>query len=350
MASQEMAPVEPMRLAIVGCGAITEAGHAPGVIASRYGRLTTLVDIDIERARALGKKFGISDVRDNTRGLAESVDGAIGAVPHHVHEAVATDILGQGLHLLMEKPLGCSVAECERIVSASRRSGTTLATAMLRRFVAANRMVRRIIEDQMLGTVESFSFDEGQLFSWPIKTPFLLQPNYPGRGVLIGNGSHIFDLVRWLFGDVADIAVSADSDNGGESDATIDLKMTSGARGAIRLSRIRALDSGIRIRFSRGEVHVPPFGDDVKLMGLDGRPIAVAKPEAEFDVSTNSAQMRDLMALQVDNFVVAARLGRRPEVDGADATDTIRLVERAAAKVRVTRMPWSTRGVHLPAA
>jgi predicted dehydrogenase len=329
----------------VGCGAITENGHAPGALQSRYATLTTLVDVDIERARVLGRSLGITDCRSTIDELERSVDGVVAALPHHVHESVGVALLEKGLHVLMEKPLGCSVAECEALSGAARRNNRVLATALMRRFSSCNRLAKKLIEAETLGKVVSFEIRDGRPFSWPIKTPFLLKPGYPGRGVLIGNGSHFLDLVLWWFGDVSEVACSADTRNGGETDAIVTLKMKSGVHGTLELSRIRDLDDAVIIRFERATLVLPAFGSDVRLQDREGRPMAVVLPALDDPRATNSAQMADLMALQIDAFVMASRGEGGPEAGPEIATKAIALVERCASAITVESMPWQRRRV-----
>lgn len=343
----------PFRLAIVGCGAISENGHIPGALAARNAVLTTLVDLDLERANAMGQRFGIPDCRSTIEGLENSVDGVIAALPHNVHESVGVQLLDQGLHVLMEKPLGCSVTECERLAEAARRNDRVLAVALMRRFTAAYRLTKRLIDRQLFGQPLSFEINDARIFSWPIKTPFLVNPDYPGRGVLIGNGSHFFDLVLWWFGEVADVACFADTRNGGEADATVRLTMASGVEGTLRLSRVRAIEDLVRIHFENAIIELPPFGPNVRLLDREGQPLMGVLPQIEDPLGTNSAQMADLMALQIDNFVEAAQGGPGPEVGPEMATRTIALVERCADAIELATYPWETRtalpeGVSLP--
>lgn len=343
----------PFRLAIVGCGAISENGHIPGALVSQNAVLTTLVDLDLGRAEAMGQKFGIADCRSTIDGLGHSVDGVIAALPHNAHESVGLQLLNQGLHVLMEKPLGCSVEECERLSEAARRNDRILAVALMRRFTAAYRMAKRLIDDELFGKPLSFEINDARIFSWPIKTPFLLNPDYPGRGVLIGNGSHFFDLVLWWFGEAADVTCIADTRNGGEADATVALKMASGVDGILRLSRIRALEDLVRIRFENAILELPPFGSNVRLLDLQGVPLMGVMPQIQDPLGTNSAQMADLMALQIDDFVSATRGGQGPEVGPEMATKTIALVERCAEAIEVATYSWEKRkalpeGLSLP--
>lgn len=337
----------PFELAIVGCGAITELGHAPGAMIAPGIVLKTLVDVDLARATTLGRRFGVADCRASVEGLENSVEGVVLALPHHLHEQMGVELLRRGLHVLMEKPLGCAVAECEALARAAAEANRVLATALVRRFSACNRLAKRIIDDGTLGRVVSFEIRDGRMFSWPIKTNFLLREDYPGRGVLIGNGSHFFDLVLWWFGAVDAVDCVADSRNGGETDAVVELRMASGATGVMRFSRIRDLDDAMIIRFERGVLELPAFGPNARLSTFDGRPLTTLAPNLDDPLATSSADLAELMSLQISDFVTAARGGPGPEVGPEMATEAIRLVERCAAAIRVAEPPWRRR-VALP--
>jgi predicted dehydrogenase len=330
----------PFKLAIVGCGAITELGHAPGALATQGVVLQSLVDVDLDRARALGKRFGIADCRATIDGLESAVDGVVAALPHHLHEPIGVELLRRGLHVLMEKPLGCSTAECRALARAAADARRVLATGLFRRFSACNRLAKTLIANQTLGRVVSFEIRDGRMFSWPIKTNFLLQKDYPGRGVLIGNGSHFFDLVLWWFGPVDEVECVADSRNGGETDAVVELLMASGARGTLRLSRIRDLDDAVVIRFERGVLELPAFGANAKLSTPGGERLMGVTPLLDDPLATSSESMAELMSKQILDFVTAARGGPGPEVGPEMATEAIRLVERCAAAIRVAETPW----------
>jgi predicted dehydrogenase len=243
----------------------------------------------------------------------------------------------------MEKPLGCTVGECAALSEAARAANRVLGTALLRRFASCNRLAKQIIDSGLFGKVLSFEIHDARIFSWPIKTTLLLRPDSPGRGVLIGNGSHFFDLVLWWFGEAAEVACVADTANGGETDAKVTLEMSSGVTGTLRLSRIRQYDDLVSIRFERAIVQLPPFGSDVRITDPEGRELMGAIPRLADPKGTISVQMADLMALQIDDFVGAAMNGSEPEVGPDMATAAIALVERCARAIEVSDFPWTLR-------
>ena len=56
-------------------------------------------------------------------------DAAIIAVPHHLHEPIATEALNAGLHVMLEKPLAPTVDACDRILAAANAAGTVFMVA-----------------------------------------------------------------------------------------------------------------------------------------------------------------------------------------------------------------------------
>ena len=102
---------EPIRLAILGCGAITRGEHIPAVSAHPGVQLVALVDTDLPRANALIRNRGLNcrAVADYREVLGE-VDAVVNALPNHLHESSNVDCLRAGKHVLCEKPLAITAA------------------------------------------------------------------------------------------------------------------------------------------------------------------------------------------------------------------------------------------------
>src|SRR6202790_1037264 len=109
---------EPIRLAILGCGAITRSEHIPAVSAHPGVHLVALVDTDLPRANALIQNRGLSckAVADYREVLGQ-VDAVINALPNHLHVSSNMDCLRAGVHVLCEKPLAITAGDAR-----SRRS------------------------------------------------------------------------------------------------------------------------------------------------------------------------------------------------------------------------------------
>ena len=329
---------DQIRLGIIGCGAISQLGHGQGALLSRRAKLTKLVDLDIDRARSLGSNLGVSNIANNIDGIKQDIDAAIIAVPHKAHLAVGTELMAQGIHVLMEKPLGCTVEECRKLSDAASTNNVVLAVALVRRFVAVNQLIKKIIDLQLLGKPVSFEMLEARVFAWPSKSNFLLDPEEPGRGVLIGNGSHMFDLALWWFGDVSEVDCKLDSNNKAETDAEVRITMQSGVQGQIILSRTRNLGDETCIIFENGRIKVSPFGPRITIESNDG-PLFDGLPSID-KFGTPTTDLGQLMAYQIDDFIAALVEKTPPETGAQIATKVVALVERCRAVATVSGETW----------
>lgn len=157
-----------LRAAVVGAGRMG-AVHAR-ILAGLAGvDLVAVCDPDAARREAVARKTGAEPLADH-RDLAGRVDAAVVAAPTSEHAAIATDLIGAGLHVLVEKPIARSLDEAERMVEAARRVGRVLAVGHVERFhpavIAALPHVRtadgpRFIEAHRLSPFPERSLDVG---------------------------------------------------------------------------------------------------------------------------------------------------------------------------------------------
>src|SRR5262249_56843851 len=78
-------------------------------------------------------------------------DAALIAVPHHLHENVAIEALGAGLHVLLEKPLASTPDACDRILAAADASGTVFMVAENAQYWPEVLTVRDLVADGAIG-------------------------------------------------------------------------------------------------------------------------------------------------------------------------------------------------------
>ena len=321
------ASVQRLRAAMIGCGAIAELGHLPGAQSSNLVDITVLVDPDLERARAMCKKFGIAEARSSISEIGNLADMAIVAVPHKVHAEVTIDLLQRGLHVLIEKPLAVTSEEGRRMLAAANAASRVLGIAMARRFSAGNAYAKKVVDSGIFGTPRSFRFEEGGIYSWPSRVPFLLEKD-AGSGVLIGSGSHMFDLVLWTFGPIADVKCFSDSNTKQEVDALVELKTVSGVNGIIELSRSRQLSNSTSIVFDTAILHIPAFGPGLRLESKDGTFSLIGDPKINDREVVGDADLAQMMAAQLDDFAEAVAMKRDPMASAISGIQCIELVEK----------------------
>ena len=204
---------KPLKIAVVGCGAVTELRHLPALMRRNDVQIAALVDSNQTRAQKLADDFSVPRVLPNHRGLLDlEIDAAIVAVPNHLHAPVSVDLLRAGIHLLVEKPMALSMAECDTMIEASAAGKAVLAVGFVRRFLHAARFVKWAMDDGFLGRILSFDVRDGYVFAWPMASDFFFRKGegrrrrpdgrrrpYFGRTVVVAGGRQLVRILRRQF-------------------------------------------------------------------------------------------------------------------------------------------------------
>jgi predicted dehydrogenase len=193
-----------LRLAIVGCRAVTELDHLPAAALVPEVEVVALVDKNRDRARELAEHFSIAQVLDDYQALGDDIEAAIVALPHNLHAPVTIDLLGSGLHVLVEKPMAITPEECAAMRQAAEAAGRVLAVGHYRRFAANVRRLRETLGSGLLGTPLTYVCEEGVPYDWPSQSGFVYDRVRAGGGALVDSGVHGLDWLMWLFGEAPD--------------------------------------------------------------------------------------------------------------------------------------------------
>src|SRR5262249_57950022 len=98
--------------------------------------------------------------------------------------SVTIDLLRQGVHVLVEKPMAITPDECDAMIAAADASRTVLAVGHLRRFFHSSRFVKRALEASLLGRIVSFDAREGSVYNWPAASDFTFRGDARCGGLL----------------------------------------------------------------------------------------------------------------------------------------------------------------------
>jgi predicted dehydrogenase len=164
----------PLRIGMIGCGAIAELYHLPALAQASRVRIA-LADSNAQRLAAMNARFGAAATFGDYRELEGQVDGVIVATPPAAHYPIAKWFLERGVHVLCEKPLTESLDEARELVRLADDHGVQLAVNQTRRLYPTTRKIRQLIEQGVLGRLHSITYHDGGLFSWAYIcwTPFV---------------------------------------------------------------------------------------------------------------------------------------------------------------------------------
>jgi hypothetical protein len=125
-----------LRVGLVGAGLVGQAAHAHFLWDDRDRfELVGLADASASVRGAVGGRYGIRELHPSMDGLVGlGLDAVVVAVPDAYHADVSVQALEAGLHVLCEKPLALSVAECDRIAAARDAAGRVVQVGTMKRF------------------------------------------------------------------------------------------------------------------------------------------------------------------------------------------------------------------------
>lgn len=130
-----------LRVAVVGFGVMGK-NHAGVYAALPYTDLVAVVDPSEERRAEAAQRFAVATFPDvatmlTVTSLSGPLDAVSVAAPTSHHYHVTRQLLGAGVHVLVEKPVAASVAEAEKLAALSRRTGLILQVGHITRFYQA---------------------------------------------------------------------------------------------------------------------------------------------------------------------------------------------------------------------
>jgi predicted dehydrogenase len=336
----------PIPIAVIGCGAVAAHHYLPTLQACPGFETALLVDTDLGRARALASRWKVAAVTTDYHEVASRARAAVVALPHHLHAPVAIDLLRAGVHVLVEKPMATSSAQCDAMIDAARTSDRRLAVGLQFRFFDSSRLVRQYLASELLGPLVRFDLRLGVISRWPFASDFVLRRETAGGGVLVDYGVHLLDLLLFWLGELELASFRHDAEGGIESDCEI--KLARGAvTGRVEVSRTRNLRNTCILEGERATLEVgvwdpdPPIelrqhSDDADTLTLVGR---ARRGASAVGLDFNGAFLRSL-----EDFAAAIAEQREPALSGVEGRRAVALIEACYARAEPLVLPWSNPG------
>ncbi len=193
--------LQPVRIGVVGAGAIAQVAHLPILTAMRGVELAGLHDADSAKASTIAGRFGIPLVYPSLDHVwqDESLDAVVVCTPSQLHEAQTCEALGAGKYVLCEKPLALTEEGAARVL-ATAGADSRLMVGLNQRFRPDAAALKQFVSGGELG--EIFYLRAGWLNrrggragrSWRHRK------KVAGGGALMDLGIQHLDLALWLLG------------------------------------------------------------------------------------------------------------------------------------------------------
>lgn len=240
-----------LRFGVVGIKGMGH-GHLKTVTSSPVARLGAICDIDLAAAKRCKEEFGIDvPVFEQYEDMLKEaeIDAVAIATPHYLHCPMAVAAAEVGKHVLTEKPMAISVAECDEMIRACKKAGVVLGIGHQRRWSAGVRGMKKVLSDGTLGRPIRFHWSTAGIRT----EAYYASGDWRGRwdqeggGCLINQFVHDLDQICYLIGHPIEVAAWAA--NWGHRHEVDDLalaivRFASGWIGTISLSLVSAGGQG----------------------------------------------------------------------------------------------------------
>ena len=192
-----------LKFALIGTGGIAQT-YAQAFQQSGCCRLVAVADVREDAAKAFAEPFGARSFADY-RALAEQteIDAVIVATPPNSHPEIATYFMRRGVHVLCEKPLCLSVAEAREMIETAETTGVTFTMATKFRYCEDVVKAKAIIASGVLG--EIVQFENAFTAKVDMSRRWNSNREIAGGGVLIDNGTHSVDIIRYFLGAITEV-------------------------------------------------------------------------------------------------------------------------------------------------
>ncbi len=188
---------EPLRIGLVGCGAIARQVHLPLLNGRADARVVALAESDADMLAATTRQFPGTEGYATIEEMLEraTIDAVIVTLPTGLHAAAARAVLGAGLHLYLEKPLATSLDDATAVVESWRRSGRVGMMGFNCRGNPLINELRDLVQGGRAGTPHHiravFSIAARDMPQWK-------QHRSSGGGALLDLGTHHLDVIRFI--------------------------------------------------------------------------------------------------------------------------------------------------------
>ncbi|MFW5631231.1 MAG: Gfo/Idh/MocA family protein [Acetivibrio ethanolgignens] len=196
-----------MRYALIGCGRIS-TNHIKAAVNNRL-EVVAVCDVVPERMEVILAKHGLEKDKSIKRYTGykkmieeNELDFVSIATESGLHGEIALFCIGQGLHVIIEKPMAMSLEEADKIISLSEEKGVKVAACHQNRFNIAVQEMRQALETGRFGKLSHGSIH----VRWNRNQDYYTQAPWRGTwaqdgGALMNQCIHGIDLLRWMLGD-----------------------------------------------------------------------------------------------------------------------------------------------------
>ncbi|HQW06008.1 MAG TPA: Gfo/Idh/MocA family oxidoreductase [Flavobacteriales bacterium] len=196
----------PIKFAVIGCGHIGKR-HAEMIQRHPESELVAICD-PRSRDEVGANAFDVPYFQDARAMLdqVEDIDVVNVCTPNGLHAELSLLALERRKHVVCEKPLALSKANCEAIIYKALQVHRTVFGVMQNRYSPPSQWIKGVVDQGLLGNIHLVQVN----CYWNRDERYYKKGSWKGTkdldgGTLFTQFSHFIDILYWLFGDISDI-------------------------------------------------------------------------------------------------------------------------------------------------
>ncbi|HIW31904.1 MAG TPA: Gfo/Idh/MocA family oxidoreductase [Candidatus Paenibacillus intestinavium] len=324
-----------LKVAIIGSGAISSAHIEAYLQFPTRCKIVAIVDIYENKALAQIQKFGLeaSAYTDYKEILAEDIDVVSICTPPYTHAFLTVEFLEANKHVLVEKPMASSLAECDQMNEAAQKTGKLLSVVAQNRFRTPMMKLKSVIDSNLMGEIVHVQVDS---FWWRGHCYYDLwwrgTWEKEGGGPTLNHAVHHIDAMLWMVGcpsQVQAIMSNVSHDNAEVEDLSMAmLRFDGGALGQITSSVVHHGEEQQLIMQGKNARISVPWKVKASISGSNGFP----KPNEELENELHELYESlpevayEGHAGQIDNMLSAIEGASEVLIDGISGRQTLELI------------------------
>lgn len=328
-----------IKVGIIGCGKIAQVRHIPEYLSNPNAEIVGYYDLNFQRARELALKFGGQAYASPEALLAEEgIDAVSVCVANAAHAEMTIAALDARKHVLCEKPMAMTLAQCEAMVNAAQRNERSLMIGQNQRLTQTHKKAKELIARGEIGEIVSFRsvFGHSGPETWGIeggKDIWFFDKKRAGMGAMADLGIHKTDLMRYLLSGRQIVEVRA-------ALTTVDKRDTAGNLISVDDNAlcILRLDNGAIGTVCASWTYYGEEDNSTVIYGTEGILRLYTDPQYSLildkksgekayycldKIQTNAAQTSSGV---IDAFIEGLQSGNEPLISGEDVLRSMRVV------------------------
>lgn len=325
-----------IKVGIIGTGNIAHSHVKAFLRFPERCEIVALADIYPEKAQAMKAQYALeAEVYDSHEKLIAGGKADLVAIctPPYTHAPIALDSIKAGLHVIVEKPMAASLAECDLLVEAAASSGRVFSPIAQNRFRTPMMRLKSLLESGIAGSVKHVQVDShwwrGHCYydlwwrgTWEKE----------GGGCTLNHAVHHIDLMNWFMGmpeEISAFMANTAHDNAEVEDLSIAaLRFEGGALGQLTSSVVHhGEEQQLIFQAEKARISVPFRVSASRSMG-NGFP--ERDQETEREIETAYERMPELTHEahegQIDDVLRAIESGGQPLIRAEDGRRTLQVI------------------------